>query len=154
MSTTRYDQNRIIGLEEAFRRLWRKSRSFYLASGFFQGRLRLDLIILYSFCRVADDLVDEASSGVEARHWISKLTEFLDICYATNPDKLQRRSDFITHIFPAKTHSSLLLLPTELLSPTPLYDLVKGFETDLAFSDATFPIQDEQTLQILSLIHI
>ncbi|KAL8988872.1 MAG: hypothetical protein Q9177_002121 [Variospora cf. flavescens] len=149
VSTTRYDQNRIMGLEEAFRRLWRKSRSFYLASGFFQGRLRLDLIILYSFCRVADDLVDEASSGVEARHWISKLTEFLDICYATHPDKLQRRSDFITHTFPAKTHSSLLLLPTELLSPTPLYDLVKGFETDLAFSsDATFPIQDEQTLQI------
>ncbi|KAL8958318.1 MAG: hypothetical protein Q9193_004603, partial [Seirophora villosa] len=149
VSTSQYNEDRILGLEEAFRRLWRKSRSFYLASGFFQGRLRLDLILLYSFCRVSDDLVDEASSGVEARHWISKLTEFLDICYATKTDKSKRRHDFVAQTFPAKAHSALLLLPTERLSPSPLYDLVKGFETDLAFSsEAPFPIQDEQTLQI------
>ncbi|KAI4116456.1 MAG: hypothetical protein LQ345_003131 [Seirophora villosa] len=148
VSTSRYDEDRILGLEEAFRRLWRKSRSFYLASGFFHGRLRLDLILLYSFCRVSDDLVDEASSGVEARHWISKLTEFLDICYATKTDKPKGRHDFVAQTFPTKAHSALLLLPTERLSPSPLYDLVKGFETDLAFSsEAPFPIQDEQTLQ-------
>lgn len=41
-----YDDDRIAGLTEAVARLRRKSRSFFLASGAFQGRLRIDLIIL------------------------------------------------------------------------------------------------------------
>ncbi|KAL8846132.1 MAG: hypothetical protein Q9198_011320, partial [Flavoplaca austrocitrina] len=45
--------------------------------------------------------------------------------------------------------SALLFLPTAYLSPTPLYDLVRGFETDLNFSTpGQFPIADESTLQI------
>lgn len=149
VSPSQYDDHRITGLQEALGRLRRKSRSFYLASGAFQGRLRIDMILLYSFCRVADDLVDEAPSGAEARHWITALTEYLDICYAKDPEKLGRRHDFIVHTFPAKAQSALLLLPTEYLSPSPLYDLVKGFETDLEFSsDAPYPIVDKQTLQI------
>lgn len=38
--------NRITGLSQALVRLRKKSRSFYLASGVFQGRLRIDLILL------------------------------------------------------------------------------------------------------------
>ncbi|KAK5010852.1 hypothetical protein LTR39_004635 [Cryomyces antarcticus] len=45
--TSKYDGERIRGLAEAVDRLRRKSRSFYLASGVFQGRLRIDLIVLY-----------------------------------------------------------------------------------------------------------
>lgn len=146
---SQYDDHRIKGLQEALNRLRRKSRSFYLASGSFQGRLRIDLILLYSFCRVADDLVDEAPSGAEAKHWISELTEYLDICYSSSTKDPERRRDFVIRTFPGKAQAALLLLPTQYLSPSPLYDLVKGFETDLAFSSNTpYPIADEETLEL------
>ncbi|KAL8706939.1 MAG: hypothetical protein Q9201_000100 [Fulgogasparrea decipioides] len=149
VAPSQYDDERIIGLQQALERLRKKSRSFYLASGCFQGRLRIELILLYSFCRVADDLVDNASSVSEAKHWILKLTEYLDICYAKNLEKSRSRDLFIRGTFPASAQSALLLLPTTYLSPTPLYDLVKGFETDLEFSSACpFPMIDEQTLQV------
>ncbi|KAL8714143.1 MAG: hypothetical protein Q9220_001871 [cf. Caloplaca sp. 1 TL-2023] len=144
-----YKDERIRGFQEALARLRKKSRSFYLASGCFQGRLRIDLILLYSFCRVADDLVDDAKSGAEARQWIAKLTQFLDICFANSAEKSQPRDDFIKASFPARAQSALLLLPTAYLSPQPLYDLVRGFETDLDFSTPDlFPINDEHTLQV------
>lgn len=41
-----YDQERIEGLRQALERLQAKSRSFYLASSVFEGRLRIDLILL------------------------------------------------------------------------------------------------------------
>lgn len=41
-----YDIGRIKGLQKALARLRAKSRSFYLASSVFEGRLRIDLIIL------------------------------------------------------------------------------------------------------------
>ena len=149
VSPARYQEERILGLQEALKRLRKKSRSFYLASGCFEGRLRIDLILLYSFCRVADDLVDDASSGAEARHWIVKLTDYLDICYAESAGKLTSRDAFVRSSFPAKAQSALLSLPTAYLSPTPLYDLVRGFEMDLDFSTpGQFPIIDEATLKI------
>ena len=42
-----YDGERLAGIQEAVRRLQKKSRSFYLASSVFSGRLRTDLILLY-----------------------------------------------------------------------------------------------------------
>jgi 15-cis-phytoene synthase / lycopene beta-cyclase len=42
----RYDMNRVRGIREAISILGRKSRSFYLASAVFPGRLRLDLVLL------------------------------------------------------------------------------------------------------------
>ncbi|THW55265.1 Lycopene beta-cyclase, partial [Aureobasidium pullulans] len=68
-----YDEDRIEGLAQAVDRLEKKSRSFFLASAAFSSRLRVDLIVLYSFCRVADDLVDNAASPLEARKWIKHL---------------------------------------------------------------------------------
>lgn len=41
-----YDLDRINGLRQALARLKAKSRSFYLASSVFEGRLRIDLILL------------------------------------------------------------------------------------------------------------
>lgn len=143
-----YDSYRVEGLQQALGRLRAKSRSFYLASGVFQGRLRVDLVLLYSFCRVADDLVDEAGSIEEAKHWIAKLNDYLDITYGNSNDKVERREDLIS-TFPPLTQATLRLLPTSYLSPTPLYDLLRGFETDLHFSSSSpFPIKDEATLQV------
>jgi len=133
-----YDSDRIAGLKNAVKRLQRKSRSFFLASGVFQGRLRIDLITLYSYCRVADDLVDDAESPDEARQWIAKLNKFLDLSYSTSDPMAKDPNTgsiarFVAQNFPKHVHAALLQLPTDRLSSKPLYDLLKGFETDLQF---------------------
>ena len=150
VSTNRYDERRIEGLQQALRRLRDKSRSFYLASGVFQGRLRIDLVLLYSFCRVADDLVDDAISAQEARLWISCLQEYLDISFGRHPHLQPAQvHEFVDTTFPTSAKTTLDLLPTRYLSPQPLYDLLAGFTTDLNFasSDKPFPISDESSLQ-------
>lgn len=164
--TRQYDIDRITGIQQALIRLRAKSRSFYLASSVFEGRLRIDLVLLYvrrgrigftmlmfhsySFCRVADDLVDNATSIPEAENWIRLLTRYLDICYSNEPTKIGSIKSFICANFPQDCQAALTLLPTSYLSPTPLYDLLKGFETDLHFSsqEVPFPIRDETTLEI------
>ena len=141
-----YDDDRIQGLQQALSRLRSKSRSFYLASGVFQGRLRIDLILLYSYCRVADDLVDEATSPMQAKEWITKLWCYLDLSYG---DKAGDRHEYISKTFPPFARSALSLLPTAYLTPKPLYEMLKGFEMDLKFgsSEEPFPIHDETTLE-------
>ena len=166
MPTGQYDQDRIDGMQEALSRLRQKSRSFYLASGVFHGRLRIDLILLYvaryfflqirtdqlsrySFCRVADDLIDNAKSTSEARHWITQMTRFLGMRYASGQlQEFTSLDEFVTCTFPSSARAALLLLPTPYLSPKPLYDLLKGFEMDLDFSDDRFPIKDDLTLEL------
>jgi 15-cis-phytoene synthase/lycopene beta-cyclase len=148
-----YDGKRIDGLREAVQRLKKKSRSFYVASGAFGGKLRIDLILLYSYCRVADDLVDHATTSQEAKAWIGKLKEFLDISYGHYNGKTTL-DKFVAVNFPRASQSALLLLPTAFLSEEPLYDLLKGFEMDVAFTnpanDSRFPIKNEDDLELYS----
>ncbi|KAI9819260.1 MAG: hypothetical protein M1827_007416 [Pycnora praestabilis] len=156
LPSVHYDEDKIMGLTQALARLKKKSRSFYLASAVFQGRLRTDLILLYSFCRVADDLVDDTATPAEARGWIRRLTQYLDLNYkasdvTTNQSHVQ---DFIRTEFPPATQSALLLLPTSYLSSPPLYGLLEGFKMDLQFvsnSDElkadVWPISSQQDLQ-------
>lgn len=128
--TSKYDEQRILALREAVARLRKKSRSFFLASGAFEVKIRLYLIVLYSFCRVADDLVDEASSVHDAENWIIMLRKYLDLSYGVKA-KQGLIGDFIRDNFPARAHSALLLLPTTHLSREPLEELLNGFEMDL-----------------------
>lgn len=53
-------------------------RSFSLAGQFLAPEQRGDAAILYAFCRLADDLVDEASDPVQARADIDQLRTELD----------------------------------------------------------------------------
>jgi 15-cis-phytoene synthase/lycopene beta-cyclase len=131
-SAKQYDEARIVGLQEAVGRLRKKSRSFYLASSTFQGQIRTDLLLLYSFCRVADDLVDNASSVAEATTWISKLQKYLDIAY--DDQHSATAQNFIVESFPSETQSALFQLPLQKLSRKPLDDLLHGFEMDLFFT--------------------
>ncbi|MCJ1358233.1 MAG: hypothetical protein MMC33_008232 [Icmadophila ericetorum] len=144
-----YDDARIKGMHSALVRLKSKSRSFYIASSVFPGRLRIDLVLLYSFCRVADDLVDTSVTVAEARAWITRLEKYLDILYGSK-NTSSARDNFVKATFPISTQASLLLLPTSYLSPKPLYDLLKGFEMDLEFSSekGRFLIKDESELQL------
>ncbi|KAF2741778.1 Lycopene beta-cyclase [Sporormia fimetaria CBS 119925] len=146
---SRYDELRIVGLQEAVTRLRKKSRSFYLASSVFQTQIRTDLLLLYSFCRVADDLVDDASSSTEAKSWIAKMQHFLELAY--NPedgadDAAMKK--FVTETFPAGTQTALLHLPVSKLSREPLEDLLRGFEMDMDFESGTSPIRTEADLDV------
>ena len=77
------------------------------------------------------------------------MSRFLDMRYGSGkPQEFASVEQFVTFTFPSSARSALLLLPTPYLSPQPLYDLLKGFEMDLGFSDARFPILDEATLEV------
>ncbi|EKG11672.1 Squalene/phytoene synthase [Macrophomina phaseolina MS6] len=152
MPTSRYNGSYIHALQEAVDRLKRKSRSFFLASGTFQGRLRIDLILLYSFCRVADDLIDNASETKDAHEWIRKLRMYLDLSYK-DMEEGNLREDYIEIKFPLEAQSALKFLPTSYLSSKPLYDMLDGFEMDLRFASAKndpskFPIQTVSDLDL------
>ncbi|KAF2799192.1 Lycopene beta-cyclase [Melanomma pulvis-pyrius CBS 109.77] len=145
----RYEQARIVGLREAVARLKKKSRSFYLASSTFQVQIRTDLLLLYSFCRVADDLVDNACSSSEANQRIEKLQQFLNTAYGdqkSGPPNLNS----ILNDFPPDTHSALLQLPIRKLSRQSLEDLLRGFQTDLLFSkkNTNPPIENSCDLEL------
>lgn len=115
----------------------------------------------YSFCRVADDLVDDASTENEARAWIGKLTRYLDLAYASKEARIVSKQpgvhSFISENFPEGAQSALRLLPTHVLPYGPLYELLEGFKTDLEFhSDKfsktlqVFPIANEHDLETYS----
>ncbi|KAI0877873.1 hypothetical protein GGS24DRAFT_445357 [Hypoxylon argillaceum] len=145
-----YDMKRIRGIREAVSTLRKKSRSFYLASSVFPGRLRTDLVLLYSFCRVADDLVDDSTSGSEAQAWIQKLTAYLDRAYGAVDRQSHSAADVAHYVeknFPISARSALELLPTTLLPSEPLYELLEGFRTDLSFTHAEFPIKNEAAIR-------
>lgn len=145
-----YDQERLLGLRQATSRLQKKSRSFHLASATFDRRLRIDLTILYSFCRIADDLIDAATSA-EARENVAKLRHFLDLSYSKDPLARSSARDYVQRSFPLDAQLGILQLVTERLPSQPLYGLLKGFETDLQFDTvktraSPFPISSEQDL--------
>lgn len=114
----------------------------------------------YSFCRVADDLIDHASSVDEARARLVDLRAFLDVAYSTgNPEtRAARLNELIESRFSRDVRAALMSLPVEYLSPTPLYELLEGFETDLLFQEnarsdqaSTWPIASEDDLELYSL---
>ncbi|KAI9720716.1 MAG: hypothetical protein M1828_005596 [Chrysothrix sp. TS-e1954] len=155
----KYDDDRLLALSKAAEKLKAKSRSFYLASSAFSGQLRIDLIHLYAYCRIADDLVDSASTVEEAKKSIAMLRGFLDLAYAT--PSLTAKSDlrdYIHSTFTADAHLILEYLPTSRLSKLPLYDLLKGFEMDLDFYEldqvpqvpktARWPIKTQTDLEL------
>ncbi|KAI1755909.1 hypothetical protein F4782DRAFT_538305 [Xylaria castorea] len=146
----KYDMKRVRGIREAVSTLKRKSRSFYLASAVFPGRVRIDLVLLYSFCRVADDLVDDSRTESEALVWIQKLIGYLDRVYDNAGGKPDSAADVVSYVeknFPINAQSALEFLPTRLLPSGPLYELMEGFRMDLAFLHAEFPIKDESCIQ-------
>ncbi|KAI8283593.1 Bifunctional lycopene cyclase/phytoene synthase [Colletotrichum sp. SAR11_57] len=146
---SKYNMQRILGIRQAVSRLAKKSRSFHLASSVFPGRLRIDLTLLYSYCRLADDLVDEAANPQEAAVWIAKLDRHLALLYK-DPDSSSAplASQYAAENFPASALSALDLLPANLILREPLAELLKGFEMDLQFSTNSFPIATPEDLEL------
>lgn len=157
-----YDDDRVLAIKQSVSRLKRKSRSFYLASSVFQGRLRIDLTLLYSFCRIADDLIDNAGTAAEAKEWLVKLRKLVDLSYTGDvkredgqvipaKDRNQGQATlYAVNNFPGDAILTLMMLPTSRLGREPLDELLKGFEMDLAFNsaNATGPIKSEADLDL------
>ncbi|KAI1448944.1 Squalene/phytoene synthase-domain-containing protein [Annulohypoxylon stygium] len=157
LDPAKYDMERVKGIREAVETLRRKSRSFYLASSTFPGRLRIDLVLLYSFCRVADDLIDESNTVGQAFTWISRFSEYLDLVYGSDAKSpsTHNASAYVAKNFPEAARSALEFLPVKRLPRSPFNELLEGFKMDLAFSridptkrDARFPIKNEEDLEL------
>lgn len=156
LSPAKYDVSRINGIKEALANLSAKSRSFYLASSIFNGRLRVDLILLYAFCRVGDDLVDNASSEAESERWISHLAHFLETTYS--PEYSAKQTGKSLAPFSPVNRAILSLLPSGCLPPEPLFSLLEGFRSDVEFlrlkekapdgQMARFPIKTTSDLEL------
>ncbi|PYI31648.1 terpenoid synthase [Aspergillus indologenus CBS 114.80] len=145
----------ITDLQQAVARLHEKSQSMFVGSALFQGPVRVDLIYVYSFCRVIDDLIDEAEDEGEAQFWIAECRRCLDarIRPQEQPPSPKPRTPYNQakqHLL----HRAVATLPLSRMPTQPLYDLLKGFEMDLAFTTASpsakhkghFPIATEPDL--------
>jgi 15-cis-phytoene synthase/lycopene beta-cyclase len=101
--------------------------------------------------------VDTAETVTVAEERVSKLTKFLDLSYnlASTPLKQQRPAveEYVEKNFPPLMRAPLMLLPVNLLSPKPLYELLEGFKMDLGFirngNDPNhFPIKSEDDFEL------
>ncbi|KAH8424171.1 uncharacterized protein LDX57_001926 [Aspergillus melleus] len=151
--TPQFDARILDRLSEAVVCLKRKSQSMFLGSALFQGSLRMDLIFLYYFCRVMDDLVDgDNTPDHDAQYWITECSNALDA--KVNSPTTKQDSAISSHPTTSRKHdalqSALDQLPLSKLSQKPLYDLLRGFEMDLAFDidRNQFPIHTEADLDL------
>ncbi|KAJ6104419.1 Bifunctional lycopene cyclase/phytoene synthase [Penicillium sp. IBT 18751x] len=151
-----FDVRFLEGLNAAIEKLSQKSQSMYLGSAMFQDRLRIDLVLLYSFCRVIDDLVDEAPDRETAQANIKEASQVLHWRFSTKRPTKPLYDYLEVENSPEQTSSlspllsSIALLPVSRLTLTPLLELLSGFEMDLDFSieKQAFPIATESDLQL------
>ncbi|GAA5860988.1 hypothetical protein JCM3774_003217 [Rhodotorula dairenensis] len=140
-SPTPEEAQRIEDLRNAIDILSAHSKSFSTASMVFDGRLRLDLLALYAWCRVCDDLIDDASSVSTAEANIHLISSFLDLLYPpgiSGPEAHPRvidpaRIDKLLSDLSEPQRGSFRLLSLLPLTRLPLDELVDGFRTDLSF---------------------
>ncbi|KAI9925095.1 hypothetical protein MW887_006503 [Aspergillus wentii] len=139
--SAKVDEDFVDGLSDAVQRLAQKSQSMYMGSAMFQGQLRIDLIFLYSFCRVMDDLVDEAPNRETANRTIRECNVLLKKRFCGDISKEK-------HTEPSLV-AAIQHLPINRLSIEPLQGLLEGFETDLNFDAERdeFPISTEEDLE-------
>ncbi|GAA5927008.1 hypothetical protein JCM1841_001609 [Sporobolomyces salmonicolor] len=117
------------------------SKSFSTASMVFDGRLRLDLLALYAWCRVCDDLVDNASSVPVASSNIDLIRRFLSLVYPSDPSNpvalptrpSGRELNEVLGDLSENEKGAFRLLTLLPISRPPLDELIEGFETDLRF---------------------
>jgi 15-cis-phytoene synthase/lycopene beta-cyclase len=103
----------------------------------------------YSFCRAADDLIDD-SPAPEAS--LLRLRELLDIAYS--PKRKHEFPGFIKANFPEWAHAPLLSLPSHKIPRGPFDGLLDGFEMDMSFpgcegtpvKKGKWPIRGEEEL--------
>ncbi|OGM47838.1 phytoene synthase [Aspergillus bombycis] len=153
--TNRYhpDARFVVSLGNAVERLAASSQSLYMGSAMFQGPLRIDLILLYSFFRIADDLVDEAQDTDSARRVIEQCDQLLEAKFS-HPElfPFSPSSEEAKHPALPELIAAINSLPVSRLRLEHLKGLLEGFRTDLAFDakSGSFPIVTESDLDAYS----
>lgn len=84
------------------------SKSFNTASFLFQSGIRLDLIILYSFCRVTDDMIDNESDVEKKKRKFELTKNFINELF------YDRKSDYDVGIKPQKLNINWTKYESEL----------------------------------------
>ncbi|KNG87786.1 hypothetical protein ANOM_004608 [Aspergillus nomiae NRRL 13137] len=135
---------------EATNCLHLKSPSMYLGSALFEGQLRIDLIFLYSFCRLIDDLVDEAQNKDQAFLWIERCSALLDARFLSQDVEKSISLKGLCSEVDQRLVAAIKQIPAPRLSKQPLLDLLRGLKTDLEFNhkQGIFPIQTEADLDM------
>ncbi|XP_031631815.1 bifunctional lycopene cyclase/phytoene synthase-like [Contarinia nasturtii] len=78
LDETTFDQSVITDLGKCNNIFKNSSKSFYFVSKFFPNDVRQDLVILNSFCRVTDDMVDNNESVEFKNEQVQIMTKFLN----------------------------------------------------------------------------
>jgi 15-cis-phytoene synthase/lycopene beta-cyclase len=113
----------------------------------------------YSFCRITDDLVDEAPDRATARTLIDQSRQLLDFKFASsgpgllNSVKAQNEKHTKNQYIPQSLISAVERLPSTRLNSHHLHGLLQGFVTDLEFDaeKGSFPIATEEHLESYAL---
>ncbi|KAK6831600.1 Bifunctional lycopene cyclase/phytoene synthase [Aspergillus parasiticus] len=147
------DKRFVTSLGKAVERLAASSQSMYMGSAMFQGPLRIDLILLYSFFRIADDLVDEAQDTESARRIIEQCDKLLEAKFS-HPElfPFSPNSKETKQPAPPELIAAIDSLPVARLRLEHLKGLLEGFRMDLKFSakPGSFPFVTESDLDTYS----
>ncbi|PIG87635.1 phytoene synthase [Aspergillus arachidicola] len=147
------DKRFVTSLGKAVERLTASSQSMYMGSAMFQGPLRIDLILLYSFFRVADDLVDGAQDTESARRIIEQCGQLLEAKFS-HPElfPFSPGHQEAKHPAPPELIAAIDSLPVSRLRLEHLKGLIEGFRTDLTFraKPGSFPFVTESDLDTYS----
>ncbi|KAK6348818.1 hypothetical protein TWF730_009587 [Orbilia blumenaviensis] len=156
VSVNNYTPRRILNLRDAIMKLQNKSRSFSLASSVFEGRLRIDLVLLYAFCRNADDLIDEADTPEEAQKALAKLSDAVSNTFSqyqpsakpiSHVEKALKPPISMLYNLPEEMASSLEMLPIEALPLKPIQGLLEGFGMDLQFPSINKEVKNHMSAE-------
>ena len=122
------------------------SKSFSVAKLGWSREMRCGLIVVYGWCRVTDDLIDDDhvdDVGQDKGDVVGKRKErlammrrFLDLVYAGRDGA--EMDEFLENEVPMRAHSAFYLFSriiVDLVPRTPFDDLLDGYQMDLDFPD-------------------
>ncbi|VVC39976.1 Squalene/phytoene synthase, conserved site,Squalene/phytoene synthase,Lycopene cyclase [Cinara cedri] len=118
------------------------SKSFNAASFLFQSGIRLDLIILYAFCRVTDNIIDDETDVLRKKCKLNVIEKFVNELFA------DRKSDYDVKTVPYTAKVDWAYYQSELtgeemasfravsriafyLPRKPFYELIAGYQWDI-----------------------
>ncbi|KAE8379185.1 Lycopene beta-cyclase [Aspergillus bertholletiae] len=135
------DKQFVASLGKAAARLAASSQALHVGSAMFQGPLRVDLIFLCSFFRVAGSLVYKAQDSESARIVIEQCDQLLEAKFAysaLSPFSPGSKEDKLAA--PPELIAAIDSLPVSRLKLGHLKCVLEGFRKDLVFSTKSGPL--------------
>ncbi|XP_031621320.1 bifunctional lycopene cyclase/phytoene synthase-like [Contarinia nasturtii] len=140
----KFDPTAITDLETCIVVLDKASKSFSMAANFFPNDIKQDLTILYAFCRVTDDMVDNEHSIELKKERIRVIVEFLDqlfsnrtikseYCWERNGSSPKIDWKYFEETLTKEQLSSFRAIAriSYYMPSEPFYELVEGYKWDI-----------------------